>query len=141
MKVLIAGATGALGIPLVRALIAGGHEVLGLSRTPEKSSRLATLGAQPILADVMGEVGGRRGAVHSSDLPEISSGGFMETALFQPPLPEPAGHLSMQRALQACDLVCLDCLSPCGSRPPPHSRGRSPSPAALPRVLGITPGI
>jgi uncharacterized protein YbjT (DUF2867 family) len=53
MKVLIAGATGALGIPLVRALTAGGHEVLGLSRTPEKSSRLATLGAQPIIADVM----------------------------------------------------------------------------------------
>ncbi len=53
MKVLIAGATGALGIPLVRALTAGGHEVLGLSRTPEKSSRLAKLGAQPIIADVM----------------------------------------------------------------------------------------
>src|SRR5260221_11190437 len=53
MKVLIAGATGALGIPLVRALTAGGHEVLGLSRTPEKSSRLATLGAQPIIPDVM----------------------------------------------------------------------------------------
>lgn len=53
MKVLIAGATGAVGIPLVRALIAGGHEVLGLSRTPEKSSRLATLGAKPIIADVM----------------------------------------------------------------------------------------
>ncbi len=53
MKVLIAGATGALGVPLVRALIASGHQVLGITRTPGKSSRLATLGAQPIVADVM----------------------------------------------------------------------------------------
>jgi len=30
------------------------------------------------------EVDGRRGTVHSSDLPEISSGGFVKTALFQP---------------------------------------------------------
>jgi nucleoside-diphosphate-sugar epimerase len=34
MKVLIAGATGALGVPLVRALIARGHQVLGITRTP-----------------------------------------------------------------------------------------------------------
>jgi nucleoside-diphosphate-sugar epimerase len=53
MKVLIAGATGALGVPLVRALIASGHQVLGITRTPGKSSLLTTLGAQPIVADVM----------------------------------------------------------------------------------------
>jgi uncharacterized protein YbjT (DUF2867 family) len=33
MKVLLAGATGTLGVPLVRALVASGHEVIGLSRT------------------------------------------------------------------------------------------------------------
>jgi nucleoside-diphosphate-sugar epimerase len=53
MKVLIAGATGALGLPLVRALIASGHEVLGITRTPGKSSLLSDLGARPIVADVM----------------------------------------------------------------------------------------
>ncbi len=57
MKVLIAGATGALGVPLVRALIAGGHEVQGITRTPGKSSLLTSLGAQPILADVMDREG------------------------------------------------------------------------------------
>ncbi len=40
MKVLIAGATGALGMPLVRTLKASGHEVIGITRTPGKSSRL-----------------------------------------------------------------------------------------------------
>jgi nucleoside-diphosphate-sugar epimerase len=57
MKVLIAGATGALGVPLVRALIACGHEVLGVTRTPGKSGLLTNLGAQPIVADVMDREG------------------------------------------------------------------------------------
>src|SRR5215210_3428892 len=53
MKVLLAGATGTLGVPLVRALIAGGHEVIGLSRTPGKRDKLRALGAEPLIADVM----------------------------------------------------------------------------------------
>ncbi len=48
MKVLVAGATGALGVPLVRALIADGHQVLGLTRTPDNAGGLSTLGAQPV---------------------------------------------------------------------------------------------
>jgi len=57
MKVLIAGATGALGVPLVRALIASGHEVLGMTRTPGKRGILTSLGAQPVVADVMDRYG------------------------------------------------------------------------------------
>ena len=53
MKVLIAGATGALGVPLVRALIAGGHQVIGLTRTPDNGRSLSALGAQPVVADAM----------------------------------------------------------------------------------------
>ena len=47
MKVLLAGATGTLGIPLVRALVAGGHEVIGLNRTLGKGEKLRALGAEP----------------------------------------------------------------------------------------------
>jgi nucleoside-diphosphate-sugar epimerase len=53
MKVLIAGATGAIGMPLVRKLIADGNEVLGVTRTPANSQVLTAAGAQPIVADVM----------------------------------------------------------------------------------------
>ncbi len=53
MKVLLAGATGTLGKPLVRALVAGGHDVIGLSRTPDKGEKLRALGAEPVIADVM----------------------------------------------------------------------------------------
>ena len=47
----------------------------------------------------------------------------------------------MHPALRAWNVVCLDCLSPCGSRPPPHNRGHSHDPVPLPRVSGITPII
>ncbi|GHO97411.1 dTDP-D-glucose 4,6-dehydratase [Reticulibacter mediterranei] len=53
MKVLVAGASGALGTPLTQALIAGGHEVLGLARSPESMDHLTSLGVHPILANVM----------------------------------------------------------------------------------------
>src|SRR5262249_38685861 len=53
MKVLVAGASAALGTPLTRALIEGGPEVLGLARSPESMDHLTRLGVHPILADVM----------------------------------------------------------------------------------------
>ena len=53
MKVLIAGATGAIGIPLARTLRAGGHEILGITRSPAGPAKLRAAGVQPIVADAM----------------------------------------------------------------------------------------
>ena len=44
MKVFLAGATGAVGKRLVPMLVAAGHEVAGMTRTPEKASALARRG-------------------------------------------------------------------------------------------------
>jgi nucleoside-diphosphate-sugar epimerase len=52
MKVFIAGSTGALGLPLVRELVARGHEVIGLTRSPAKRSLLENMGARAVVADV-----------------------------------------------------------------------------------------
>lgn len=52
MKVFVAGATGALGLPLVRELVARGHEVIGLTRSPAKRSLLENVGARVVVADV-----------------------------------------------------------------------------------------
>lgn len=53
MRVLVAGATGALGRPLVRLLVASGHEVVGLTRRPERVRQLAALGARGVVADAL----------------------------------------------------------------------------------------
>ena len=53
MRVLIAGATGAIGRPLIRCLNQNHHTVYALARSP-KSSRLVTeLGAEPVTADAL----------------------------------------------------------------------------------------
>ena len=51
MKIFIAGATGAVGRPLVSALIAAGHSVTGLTRTAAKTEFIKRMGAEPVIAD------------------------------------------------------------------------------------------
>jgi nucleoside-diphosphate-sugar epimerase len=51
MKIFVAGATGAVGLPLVRALCTLGHQVTGMTRAGRGVDRLRELGAQPSFAD------------------------------------------------------------------------------------------
>ena len=51
MKVFVAGATGAVGLPLVRALRASGHRVVGMTRAGPGIHRLRELGAEATTAD------------------------------------------------------------------------------------------
>jgi 2-alkyl-3-oxoalkanoate reductase len=53
MRVFVAGASGAIGSHLLPELVARGHEVIGTSRSPEKSDRLDALGAEPIVLDLL----------------------------------------------------------------------------------------
>jgi nucleoside-diphosphate-sugar epimerase len=53
MKVFVAGATGALGRPLVKELVARGHEVTGMTRSESKQDLLRGLGAKPVVADAL----------------------------------------------------------------------------------------
>jgi nucleoside-diphosphate-sugar epimerase len=52
VKVLVAGASGALGKPLVRELTARGHEVVAMTATESKRPILEELGATPVIGDV-----------------------------------------------------------------------------------------
>ena len=52
-RAFIAGATGAIGRPLCRLLVADGWEVTGTTRSPEKAQALAALGITPIVLDVL----------------------------------------------------------------------------------------
>jgi uncharacterized protein YbjT (DUF2867 family) len=53
MNVFLAGASGTIGVSLVRALVAAGHEVTALTRSRDKPTELGALGATPALADAL----------------------------------------------------------------------------------------
>ena len=53
MKIFVAGATGALGRPLVAQLVKNGHEVTGMTRSKSKQDLLRELGARPVVADAL----------------------------------------------------------------------------------------
>jgi nucleoside-diphosphate-sugar epimerase len=53
MKVFVAGATGAVGRPLVRSLIAHGHDVVAMTRSAAKGVPLRALGAEVVIADAL----------------------------------------------------------------------------------------
>ena len=50
--VFVAGATGVVGLPAVRALLADGHHVTAVARSPEKAAAVRALGAEPIAVDL-----------------------------------------------------------------------------------------
>lgn len=53
MRIFIAGGSGAIGLPLVRALVGSGHQVTALTRSMEKIGMLRDLGATPAVADAL----------------------------------------------------------------------------------------
>lgn len=53
MKIFIAGASGTLGMPLVRELIKRKHEVYGLTRSGDKKGLLEIMGAKVVVADAL----------------------------------------------------------------------------------------
>ena len=52
MKIFVAGGTGAIGRPLIAKLLAEGHAVVALTRSPEKAQALVQRGIEPAIADV-----------------------------------------------------------------------------------------
>lgn len=51
MKVFVAGASGVIGRPLVRQLVAAGHEVTGTTRRPERAEEIRAAGATAVVCD------------------------------------------------------------------------------------------
>jgi nucleoside-diphosphate-sugar epimerase len=48
----VAGASGAIGRPLVRQLVSGGHEVTGMTRRQDRAEEIREAGATPVVCDV-----------------------------------------------------------------------------------------
>ena len=52
MRIFLAGASGVIGVRLVPLLVAGGHEVAGMTRSSAKAAALRDPGAEPVVCDV-----------------------------------------------------------------------------------------
>jgi nucleoside-diphosphate-sugar epimerase len=53
MRVLVAGATGAIGRPLVRQLVQAGHEVSGTTRSERRAGAIRDDGGEPVVVDAL----------------------------------------------------------------------------------------
>ena len=53
MKVFVAGATGAIGPPLIKSLTMAGHTTYGMVRSQDSSASLSDSGAEPVLANAL----------------------------------------------------------------------------------------
>ena len=65
MRVFVAGATGAIGRPLIPKLVAAGHEVTAMTRSEAKAEGLRGAGADPAVVDVF-DPGALRAAVEQA---------------------------------------------------------------------------
>jgi 2-alkyl-3-oxoalkanoate reductase len=66
MRVLVAGASGALGSRLVPQLINAGHEVIGTHHSPSNAELLPALGAKPVLLDLLDAPAVRKAVLDSA---------------------------------------------------------------------------
>ncbi len=63
MRVFVAGASGAIGRPLVPRLVAAGHEVAGMTRRPERAEEIRAAGAEAVICDAFDADGLREAVV------------------------------------------------------------------------------
>jgi len=69
MRVFVAGASGAIGRPLVRQLLAAGHEVTGMTRREENAEAIRAAGAKAVVCDVFDQAALERAVAEAA--PEV----------------------------------------------------------------------
>jgi len=65
MRVLVTGASGAIGSRLVPQLIAAGHDVIGAARSPRGIERLRAMGAEAVTVDLLDPKAVRRAVLNT----------------------------------------------------------------------------
>jgi nucleoside-diphosphate-sugar epimerase len=73
-RIFVTGATGRIGLPLVRALVAAGHDVVGLARSAEGEAAVREAGADVIKGDLEDAEALRRGAEGAERIYHLAGG-------------------------------------------------------------------
>jgi nucleoside-diphosphate-sugar epimerase len=63
MRIFVAGASGVIGRPTIRKLVAAGHEVVGMTRSEERAGWIREAGAEAVVCDVFDADGLREAVV------------------------------------------------------------------------------
>ena len=92
MRVFLAGASGVIGGRLIPALIDSGHEVIGMTRSPDKAETVRGTGAEPVVCDAL-DADALRDAVIRAE-PEAVINHLTD-------LPRDLGRRSMKRGQEA----------------------------------------
>ncbi|WBB63720.1 NAD(P)-dependent oxidoreductase [Streptomyces sp. WMMC500] len=92
MKILVTGATGAIGSRLIPLLTAAGHTVTGTTTSEEKTEQLRAAGAEPVVLDVLDAAAVREAVANAA--PEV--------------IVNEATALSRQKDVRARDLRRMD---------------------------------
>jgi len=66
MRVFVTGASGHIGLPTVRDLVAAGHKVVGLARSPESAAKVKGAGAE-VLSATLDDVSQLQDAARNAD--------------------------------------------------------------------------
>jgi nucleoside-diphosphate-sugar epimerase len=66
MRVFVTGASGHIGLPVVRDLLAAGHKVVGLARSPASAEKVSSAGAE-VLRSTLDDLDGLREAAKKAD--------------------------------------------------------------------------
>jgi hypothetical protein len=128
MRILIAGASGAIGRPLVRRLRADQHEVFALPRSPD-STPLKEIEAKPVTADALDAVRRIQPGAVINELTSLSKH-YTLAEMKQP-------RNGIAKSESKATLTCL-ATSRCGRAPLPAAKFKVPdsgtSPAPGPRM-------
>src|ERR1700748_270991 len=66
MRVFVTGASGHIGLPVVRDLLAAGHQVLGLARSAASAEKVSSAGAE-VLQSTLDDLDGLQAAAKRAD--------------------------------------------------------------------------
>ena len=59
-RIFLTGATGSMGMAVARELLAAGHDVVGTTRSRQRTEALTSLGAKPLEVDLLDELALRK---------------------------------------------------------------------------------